>query len=83
MEPVKAADNRNIKLKTLKIHGNKELPKMLFIVPWKKSDNSAGQEKAQQLVLHSLYGDLFDPITPEQYQNSIATLQKTISEKAK
>ncbi|MCW8876483.1 MAG: hypothetical protein OQK51_05430 [Kangiellaceae bacterium] len=53
-----------IELKTLRIHGNKELPKVLFIVPWQDPKKEKGTTSKQRLVLHSLYGDLFDPITP-------------------
>ena len=58
------AKEGKIELETLKIQGNKELPKMLFIVPWKTNSNGKSKTNHQKLVLHSLYGDLFDPITP-------------------
>lgn len=61
----KASDK--IKLKTLKIQGNKELPKVLFIVPWQDPDKKKGGNK-QKLVLHSLYGDLFDPLKPSEFK---------------
>ncbi len=51
-----------IELKITTIKGNKELPKILYIVPWKEVKPSA--KKQQELVLHSLYGDLFDPVLP-------------------
>ena len=58
-----AAEDR-IELKTTTIKGARELPKILYIVPWKDVKPSA---KAQQeLVLHSLFGDLFDPVVPIQ-----------------
>ena len=52
-----------IKLKTTVIKGNTELPKILYVVPWQDSKES--QKSQQKLVLHSLFGDLFEPITPE------------------
>ena len=52
-----------IKLETIVIKGNKELPKILYIVPWQKGKNSKKQE--QHMVLHSLFGDLFDPMMPD------------------
>jgi hypothetical protein len=54
-----------IKLETITIRGNKELPKILYIVPWQDGKNIEKQE--QQLVLHSLFGDLFDPIIPDSH----------------
>ncbi len=51
-----------IELKITTIKGNKELPKILYIVPWKEVKPSA--KKQQELVLHSLYGNLFDPVLP-------------------
>ena len=51
-----------IELKITTIKGNKELPKILYIVPWKEVKPSA--KRQQELVLQSLYGDLFDPVLP-------------------
>ena len=53
-----------IELKTTTIKGNKELPKILYIVPWKEIKQPRKAER--KLVLHSLFGDLFDPVLPEQ-----------------
>ena len=55
-----------IELQTTTIKGNKELPKILYIVPWK--DVKPGKQNQQELVLHSLSDDLFDPVLPVQYQ---------------
>lgn len=54
-----------IELQTTIIKGNKELPKILYIVPWK--DVKPAKQDQQQLVLHSLSDDLFDPVLPVQY----------------
>ena len=51
-----------IELKTTIIKGNKELPRVLYIVPWK--DVKTAPKPQQELVLHSLFGDLFDPVVP-------------------
>ena len=51
-----------IELETTTIKGNKELPKILYIVPWKEV--MPLKKNQQKLVLHSLYGDLFDPVLP-------------------
>jgi hypothetical protein len=53
-----------IELKTTTIKGNKELPKILYVVPWKDIKRSKLDE--QKLELHSLFGDLFDPVLPKQ-----------------
>ncbi len=58
---VKAEDR--IELETTTIKGNKELPSVLYVVPWKEIKNSRKSE--QKLVLHSLFGDLFDPVIPD------------------
>lgn len=52
-----------VELETTFIKGNKELPQVLYIVPWKdmKKENS----KTEIIVLHSLFGDTFDPVTPK------------------
>ncbi|MCP4491386.1 MAG: hypothetical protein GY820_29335 [Gammaproteobacteria bacterium] len=51
-----------IELQTTIIKGNKELPKILYIVPWK--DVKPAKKNQQELVLHSLFGDLFEPVLP-------------------
>jgi len=51
-----------IKLEMTTIKGNKELPKILYVVPWKELKQSRKDE--QKLVLHSLFGNLFDPVLP-------------------
>ena len=53
-----------IELRTTTIKGNKELPKILYVVPWKDIKRSKKAER--KLVLHSLFGDLFDPVLPQQ-----------------
>ena len=53
-----------IELQTTTIKGNTELPKILYIVSWKDLKQKKGAE--QRLVLHSLFGDLFDPVKPDE-----------------
>lgn len=61
--PLVAIAEDSIELETTIIRGNKELPKILYIVPWKDvKQNKTGERK---LVLHSLFGDLFDPVLPQ------------------
>ncbi len=45
--------------------GNNELPKVLYITPWRRLDS---QDTQQELVLHSLYGDIFDPVDPVSFE---------------
>ncbi|VAW80302.1 hypothetical protein MNBD_GAMMA12-3776 [hydrothermal vent metagenome] len=52
-----------IKMDTTIIKGNTELPKILYIVPWREIKHSKQNE--QQFVIHSLYGDLFNPVPPK------------------
>lgn len=51
-----------IELRVTTIKGNKELPKILYLVPWK--DIKRNKKAERKLVLHSLFGDLFDPVLP-------------------
>lgn len=44
------------------IRGNDELPKVTFIVPWNDGDPESDEETP--LILHSLYGDLYQPVLP-------------------
>ncbi len=55
--------DETLELKTTIIKGNKEVPQMLFIVPWQNT-KSSDKKEAQKLILHSLFGDLFDPMLP-------------------
>lgn len=63
--PVATAQD-SIELETTIIKGNKELPKILYIVPWKEVKKPSTEQR--KLVLHSLFGDLFDPVVPDPYQ---------------
>lgn len=57
-----SAEDR-VELDTTIIKGNTELPKILYVVPWKDIDGKT--ENQQKLRLHSLFGDLFDPVVPK------------------
>ncbi len=52
-----------VELETTFIKGNKELPQILYIVPWQ--DMKQKKSKQDIIVLHSLFGDTFDPVTPK------------------
>lgn len=60
---VPALSQDRIELDTTIIKGNTELPKILYVVPWK--DATGRTSKEQKLTLHSLFGDLFEPVAPE------------------
>ncbi|VAW58075.1 hypothetical protein MNBD_GAMMA11-1347 [hydrothermal vent metagenome] len=62
--PLLTVAEDKIELRTTTIKGNKELPKILYVVPWKDLKKSRKAER--KLVLHSLFGDLFDPVLPDQ-----------------
>ena len=57
--------SKKIELETLKIQGNKELPKNAIYSSLEKVKKGAALKIAiRNSFLHSLYGDLFDPVTP-------------------
>lgn len=60
--PAAFAEQR-IELESIYVKGNKEFPQTLYIVPWQ--DVKARSRQEQPLVLHSLFGDLFDPLHGE------------------
>ena len=66
ISPLSAEDRIELEVTTIK--GNKELPKILFVVPWKDMEKTA--QKEQKLVLHSLFGEMLDPVAPEYTTNS-------------
>ncbi len=55
-----ALSEDKIELKTIKIKGNKELPKILYVVPWQESGKS--KKRTQKLHLHNFFGDIYEPI---------------------
>ena len=57
-------------------HGNSELPNVLYITPWRAPET---EHKTQQLTLHSLYGDLFDPIDPKAFAGFVQAYQSDAS----
>lgn len=58
------AEDDQLELETTFIKGNKEMPQILYLVPWK--DIKKSKRDAQGLILHSLFGDLFDPANPNE-----------------
>lgn len=64
-----------LELETTIIKGNKELPQILYLVPWK--DMKKSQNKEQQIVLFSLFGDIFDPVAPVKVNKNNTSLPVT------
>ncbi|MGD8571669.1 MAG: hypothetical protein PVH98_04370 [Gammaproteobacteria bacterium] len=64
---ISSADDK-LELETITIKGNRELPKVLYIVPWKRMKNDNFDQK---LVLHSLFKDAFDPIEPDAFERHV------------
>lgn len=58
----------NLALEVVTIKGNRELPKVLYIVPWKRLKNDS---KNQKLVLDSLFEGVFDPLEPEAFKRQV------------
>lgn len=54
-----------VELKTSFIKGNKELPQVLYIVPWQTVKQV--KQKPKNMELHSLYGDIFQPVTNDDF----------------
>lgn len=59
---ISAVAEDKIELDTTIIKGNTELPKILYVVPWQ--DVTEDKKTQQKLTLHSLFGDIFEPVTP-------------------
>lgn len=51
-----------IELKTIQIKGNKELPKILYVVPWQ--DAKHNKNDRHKIKLHNFFGELYEPVTP-------------------
>jgi len=51
-----------IQMDTTTIKANTELPKIIYIIPWQETQRFKNKE--QLLVIHSLFGDLFEPSMP-------------------
>lgn len=58
--------NNEIDSQTGIAEGNEELPKILYVVPWKESQNK--KVANPKLVLHDLLGDLYEPQLASDWQ---------------
>jgi hypothetical protein len=63
--PALCLAEQRIKLKSSTITGNSELPKILYVVPWKKV---AATEIKYKLTVHGISDDVLKPIDPEEFQ---------------
>jgi len=57
---------------TTHIRASKELPKVLYVVPWK--DLEARKDTEEKLVLHDFFGDLYEPVLPNEFTDKDAKL---------
>ena len=62
--PTISLAEQKIKLKSSTITGNSELPKILYVVPWKKV---ATTEIKYQLTIHGIADDVLTPVDPEEF----------------
>lgn len=51
-----------IELQTIQIKGNKELPKILYVVPWQDAKHNKNDD--HKIKLHNFFGELYEPLTP-------------------
>ncbi len=63
-----AGDNQDVD--TTHIRASKELPKVLYVVPWK--DLEARKDTEEKLVLHDFFGDLYEPVLPSEFTSNDA-----------
>ena len=50
----------SLEVDATRINANKDLPKVLYVVPWKDMETTKNTD--QKLVLHDFFGDLYDPV---------------------
>ena len=53
----------NVNVDTTHIKASKELPKVLYVIPWKDIDSKKDMD--EKIVLPELFGDLYEPVLPE------------------
>lgn len=55
---------QRIQLQSSTITGNSELPKILYVVPWK---NVPATEFGEELMLHKVSADFIKPVDPDEF----------------
>lgn len=63
------AKEDNVEVDATRIKANKELPKVLYVVPWK--DMETNKNADQKLVIHDFLGDLYDPVLVSSTSHSL------------
>ncbi len=74
------AKEENVEVDATRIKANKDLPKVLYVVPWKDMESNKNTE--QKLILHDFFGDLYDPVLASS-TNHLATKESAPSENTK
>jgi hypothetical protein len=74
------AKEENVEVDATRIKANKDLPKVLYVVPWK--DMESNKNVDQKLVLHDFFGDLYDPVLASSTAHS-SEKESTSSENVK
>ncbi len=59
----------DFEVETTTIKSNQELPKILYVVPWKDVSGTTHQTQ-QKLSLHDFFGDLYEPLIPSKLNSS-------------
>jgi hypothetical protein len=54
------AKDESLEVDATRIKADKELPKVLYVVPWKDMESTKNAD--QKLVVHDFLGDLYDPV---------------------
>ncbi|MDH5392659.1 MAG: hypothetical protein OEY11_05680 [Gammaproteobacteria bacterium] len=78
--PVSALAEQRIKLESSKITGNSELPKILYVVPWKKV---AATQINYQLAVHGIRDDMLKPVDPEEFQRQVRNYTELLGNQIK
>lgn len=77
--PVLCLAEQRIQLKSSTITGNSELPKILYVVPWKKV---AATEIKYRLTVHGIADDVLKPIDPEEFQRQAKNYAELIDSRS-
>lgn len=76
---ITAKAEQRIRLESSKITGNSELPKILYVVPWKKV---AATKIVYQLNMHGMTDDMLRPVDPEEFQRQEKNYAELIESQA-
>ncbi|MBI3773069.1 MAG: hypothetical protein HY272_10275 [Gammaproteobacteria bacterium] len=65
--PLYAEEIQTLNVEGMTIYGQRELPKVMYIVPWKKMDTA----DIDKPTTGSLVADVLDPLNPELFQRQV------------